>query len=66
MKAKEAVVQQQGHVVRDFYLGNTRVMICDDYCQNQTQEEVEAILVELSAKMYPHLMAQMLAERQKE
>lgn len=66
MIGKIGQVQQQGHVVRDFYLGNTRVMICDDYCQNQTPEEVEAILAELSAKMYPHLVAQMLAEQQRE
>ena len=31
-------------VVRDFYIGNTRVKICDDYCKDKTEEEVEEIL----------------------
>ena len=35
---------QEGHVVEEFYIGNTRVMICDDYCRNKTPGEVNAIL----------------------
>lgn len=33
----------KGNVVRDYYIGNTRILICDDYCRNQTHEEREAI-----------------------
>lgn len=35
---------EEGHVVRDFYIGHTHVKICDDYCRNQTPEEAAAIL----------------------
>ena len=34
----------QGHVVKDFMIGRTRIMICDDYCRDKTPEEVQAIL----------------------
>ncbi len=34
----------EGHVVRDFMLGNTHVQICDDYCKDRTPDEVQAIL----------------------
>ena len=33
-----------GHVVEDFYIGNTHVRICDDACRDKTPEEVQAIL----------------------
>lgn len=33
-----------GNVVRDFMIGNTRIMICDDYCRDKTKEEVDEIL----------------------
>lgn len=33
-----------GNVVKDFYIGNTRVRICDDYCKGKTTKEVETIL----------------------
>lgn len=35
---------KEGHVVRDFYIGNTHIQICDDYCRDKTPEEVQAIL----------------------
>lgn len=34
----------EGHVVEEFYIGNTHIRICDDYCRDKTPEEVEAIL----------------------
>ena len=33
-----------GNVVRDFYIENTRVKICDDYCKDKTKKAVEEIL----------------------
>lgn len=35
---------EEGHVVMEFMVGNTQIQICDDYCRNRTQEEVQAIL----------------------
>lgn len=34
----------EGHVVEEFKIGNTRIKICDDYCRDKTPEDVEAIL----------------------
>ena len=31
----------EGHVVKDFYVGHTHIVICDDYCRDKTPEEVK-------------------------
>ena len=33
-----------GNVVKEMSIGNTRIKICDDYCQEKTKAEVEEIL----------------------
>ncbi len=33
-----------GHVVEEFKIGNTLIRICDDYCRDKTQDEIDAIL----------------------
>ena len=33
-----------GNVVKEFYIGKTKVKICDDYCRDKTPEDVEKIL----------------------
>ena len=33
-----------GNVVRDFYIGNTHILICDDYYRDRTKEEEDAIM----------------------
>ena len=33
-----------GNVVKEFFIENTRVKICDDYCKDKTKEAVEEIL----------------------
>ena len=38
-----------GHVVEEFYIGNTKVRICDDYCRDKTPEDVERILRRIAA-----------------
>lgn len=35
---------EQGNVVRDFTIGNTRVKICDDFCRDRTPREIQEIL----------------------
>ena len=32
------------HIVRDFFIGNTHIMIADDCCRDKTPEEVQEIL----------------------
>jgi len=38
------VKPEPGHVVEEFYIGRTKVRICDDYCRDKTPEEVKKIL----------------------
>ena len=45
------------HIVRDFYIGNTRVKIADNYCRNKTKEEVDAILHRIMVKSLEHFNA---------
>lgn len=41
----------EGHVVKDFYIGNTHIQICDDYCRDKTKEEVDEILARIAEKV---------------
>ena len=40
---------EPGHVVEDFYIGKTHIMICDDYCRNKSKEEIENTLNRIAA-----------------
>ncbi|MCI8442539.1 MAG: hypothetical protein HFG27_08415 [Provencibacterium sp.] len=42
----------EGHVVSEFFLGATRVKICDDYCRDKTPEDVQAILQRIAENAY--------------
>jgi hypothetical protein len=46
-----------GNIVSDYYIGNTHVMICDDYCRGQTKEQAEAIIDRIASKALPHIIA---------
>ncbi len=54
----------EGHVVKEFMIGNTRVKICDDYCRNQTREEAEAIMANFCRVCLPHLQKAELKKMQ--
>jgi hypothetical protein len=41
--------QGTGHIVRDYYIGNTHCIVCDNYCRDKTKEETEAILKRVAA-----------------
>lgn len=43
LKAQIATAEKS-HIVNDYYIGHTHVIICDDYCRNQTTEDVDIIL----------------------
>jgi hypothetical protein len=40
----------QGNVVEDFYIGNTRIRICDDSCRNKTPEDVNTIMKHIAKR----------------
>lgn len=56
----------RGHVVKDFMIGNTHVLICDDYCQNQTREEAEEIMRNFCRVCLPHMQAAEYKKMQEE
>lgn len=55
-----------GNVVKDFYVGNTHIRICDDYCRDKTPEQVKQILANIARISYHsmqlHTVRTMLAE----
>lgn len=55
----------RGHVAKEFYLGNTHVLICDDYCRGKTAQEVQEILDRVAELVKPDLVNQMLREPEK-
>lgn len=58
---------QIGHIVKEWYDGNTRCIICDDYCRDKTPEEVQAILDHIANDIaYPNLYAQEMRRRKAE
>lgn len=59
-KAK-AKTEDVPHVVKDYYIGNTHIMICDNYCV-RTQEEIDAILKRIATVVHAPLVAQLQAE----
>ncbi len=48
---------KEGNVVRNFKIGNTRVIICDDYCRDKTPDEVNAILARIACRAQERLSA---------
>lgn len=51
------------HIVEDYYIGNTHVIISDDYCR--PREEVNEILRRIERDAYRALAAQHAAEQRK-
>ncbi len=46
-----------GNVVREFYIGNTLVKICDDYCRERAPREIEKILQRIARQALAGLSA---------
>ena len=42
---------QLGHVVEDYYIGHTHVIICDDYCL-KSKEETDKLVGEILRDAY--------------
>ena len=49
--------REANHVVEEFKIGNTRIKICDDYCYNRLDTDVEAILAKIARRAQEHFTA---------
>lgn len=52
MKKPKVLPLPDGHVVKDYYIGHTHILICDDYYRDKTPEELEAVRERISKKCY--------------
>lgn len=52
------------NVAKKFYIGNTRVIIATDYCEDKTPEDVERILSRIAANVMPELVVAELKRRE--
>ena len=50
-------IRKENNVVEEFILGNTQVKICDDYCINRLDTDVEAILTRIARRAQEHFTA---------
>ena len=53
----EDTKREANHVVEEFMLGATRIKICDDYCYNRLDTDVEAILAKIARRAQEHFTA---------
>ena len=49
--------RKENNIVEDFKLGNTSIKICDDYCYNRLDTDIEAILNSIARKAQEHFTA---------
>lgn len=40
--------KEQGNVVKEIMIGNTKVKICDDFCRDRTPKEIDKILSKIA------------------
>jgi hypothetical protein len=57
-KQEQEFKENHGEIVRDFKVGNTRIMINDAYCRDKTPADVQAILARISHRAQEQLTAQ--------
>lgn len=48
--AEENKERKKNNVVEEFKIGNTRIKICDDYCYNRLDKDIEEILARIARK----------------
>lgn len=46
-----------GNVVKEYTIENTRIKICNDYCWEKTQEDIDRILARIAGRVSEHLSA---------
>lgn len=52
------------HIARDYKIGNTRVIVATNYCEDKTPEDVQKILDRIARKVQPGLVAAMIKEQE--
>ena len=52
--AEENKERKKNNVVEEFKIGNTRIKICDDYCYNRSDKDIEEILARIARKSQEH------------
>lgn len=50
----------EDHIAKDFMIGNTRIKIATNYCEDKTPEDVQKILDRIAQKVKPGLVASMI------
>lgn len=55
---------KEGKIAKDFKIGNTRIKIATDFCEDKTPEEVQMILERISIAAKQSLIAKKLSEAQ--
>ncbi len=50
----EDTKREANHVVEEFMLGATRIKICDDYCYNRSDKDIEETLARIARKAQEH------------
>lgn len=50
----EDIKRKENNEVEEFKLGNTRIKICDDYCYNRLDTDVEGILARIAHRALEH------------
>lgn len=58
------MVEAPKHIAKEFMIGNTRVRIATDYCENKTPEQVQEILDRIARITLPYLVAAELKKRE--
>ena len=49
--------RKENNIVEEFKLGNTSIKICDDYCYNRLDTDIEAILNSIARRAQEHFTA---------
>lgn len=40
-----------GNFVEEYFIGNSRIRICDDYCKDVTEQDIEKILNRIASRV---------------
>lgn len=52
----------EAHIVKDVMIGNTRIRVAANYCEDKTPEDVHKILDTIAGKVQPGLVAKLMKE----
>ena len=58
------MINETGHIIQEFSIGNTRIKIADNYCSGKTQEEVQAALRRIARNVQEHISTVALCKKE--